>query len=257
MKLFAAAASGALLWGAAAAAQDGSLSAIAGTDYSVGSFGQTLDTKIIYVPAILGYQTPRFEAKATIPYISIEGPGAVVGGGDGVVVKGGGKTTVTRESGLGDVILQGTYNLFPADPHGLFLDLTGKVKLPTADESKGLGTGQADYTVQMDALFSRGPFTPFGTIGYRFRGSTPTLPLKNGVVASAGFSGRVSSMLSAGVSYDYRQATTATSSDVSEISPFVNIKPTKSWSLNIYGTRGFSNASPDAGGGVQLKRVFR
>jgi hypothetical protein len=259
MKLIVAAASGALLLSAAAAGQDSSLSATAGVDYSTGTYGQTLDTNMTYVPLIVGYQASSFQAKVTVPYIAIEGPGAVVGGEDGGVVvksKGTAKTTVATESGLGDVVLQGTYNLYPADPHGLFLELSGKVKLPTADESKGLGTGQADYTAQLDAFFSRGPFTPFGMVGYRFRGSSTVLPLKDGVVASAGLSARASNILSAGVSYDYRQAATATTSAVSEVSPFVIFKPAKPWSIDFYGTIGFSTASPDAGGGLQLKRVF-
>ena len=41
-----------------------------------------------------------------------------------------------------------TVPLVHANP--LLIDLTGKVKFGTADENKGLGTGENDYAVQAD-----------------------------------------------------------------------------------------------------------
>ncbi len=248
-----------VLLGAPALGQDRGgwrkMSAALGVDYSTGDYGEAQDTDILFAPFVARYQTARFQAKATIPYISIEGPGVVIPGGDGgVVVPGAG--VVTRESGLGDIVLQGTYNLYPDSAQGLFVELSGKVKLPTADEEKGLGTGGTDYTVQADAFFAQGPLTPFAMLGYRFRGDSDLFQLDDGLVASAGVSARASSALSLGVLYDYREAATVTSDDASDIVPFLNVKASEGWSVNLYGTVGLTDASPDAGGGVQLKRTF-
>jgi hypothetical protein len=54
----------------------------------------------------------------------------------------------TTESGLGDIVLGATYNVL--DNNDWIVDATARVKLPTASESKGLGSGKADYAVQMN-----------------------------------------------------------------------------------------------------------
>ena len=51
----------------------------------------------------------------------------------------------TTETGLGDVILRVGSVLIPETRGGLAISGMAAVKLPTADEARGLGTGQADY----------------------------------------------------------------------------------------------------------------
>jgi hypothetical protein len=55
----------------------------------------------------------------------------------------GGATT--SESGVGDVILQSGMVFLPETKSGLSLDGSLAIKIPTADENKGLGTGENDY----------------------------------------------------------------------------------------------------------------
>lgn len=228
-----------------------------GFEYSSGDYGAAFDTDILYVPLTAKYENELFQFRVTVPYIRIEGPGAVLGGADGGVVVGPGGPGVTTESGLGDIILAATLNLYPDRDSPLpYVELTGKVKLPTADEDDGLGTGETDYTIQADIFKSFGPFTPFGTVGYRFRGDPPGFELNNSLLLSAGGVFKANDHFSFGGVYDYREASSVFSEDASEVTPFVVVKPTDQWAITGYGVFGLSDGSPDAGGGLQIRRAF-
>ena len=227
-----------------------------GAEYTSGTYGDVVSTNILYVPLSAKYETEHFQFKVTVPYLDIESGGSVIGGVDGgvIIVPGG---TAFAESGLGDIIAAATYNIYPERGSDLpYVEFTTKVKIPTADEVKGLGTGELDVTAQADIFKSYGNITPFGTIGYKFRGNPDGIELENSVLASAGLSIKSSDGFSFGAVYDYQGAATALSEDQSEISPFIVVKPMPDISLNFYGVFGLSDGSPDTGGGVQLKKRF-
>jgi hypothetical protein len=133
------------------------------------------------------------------------------------------------------------------------VEVTGKVKFPTASDTKGLGTGNFDYTVQANMLQSLGRFTPFVTVGYRFRSDSTGLALNNGVLVSAGIDYSVRDTITAGLIFDYREASTAVTSSVQEFMPNVTWRPTDNVSINAYGVIGASDGSPNGGGGIQLR----
>ncbi len=112
----------------------GSLKFTTGFDYSSGNYGQPTNTEIWYVPNTIKYNYDAWTMKLTIPYIRITGAGGVIGGGpDGPIVGVPTQLVTTTESGLGDVILSGSYTWFLDDLPSF--ELTGKVKIPTADEN--------------------------------------------------------------------------------------------------------------------------
>src|SRR5690349_4182061 len=111
------AAAGTLLLAGNAAAQTGGQTGAAqtsvaiGAEYSTGKFGGTETTDTLYIPVVIRHETGPWVLKATVPWLRVTGPGNVIGaGGDRVVVPG---ATVARttESGLGDIVLSGFYNL--------------------------------------------------------------------------------------------------------------------------------------------------
>ncbi|MBB5517792.1 transporter [Amphiplicatus metriothermophilus] len=257
----AAGAAGVLALGAPAAmAQSGwnEFSLATGFEYTTGDYGADVDTDILYVPVTAIFETARFQLKATVPYLRIEGPGAVIGGpeGGGVIIGPGGPG-VTTQSGLGDVIVSATYNLYPRSGGALpYVELTAKAKLPTADEDRGLGTGKTDVTVQADIFRSFGPLTPFAMVGYRFRGDPEGFDLENSFLASGGAVLKMSDRFSVGGVFDYREAATVFSEDSREISPFIAFKPAENVTVNAYGVFGLSDGSPDTGGGLQIRKAF-
>lgn len=228
-----------------------------GIDFSSGKYGATEDTEILYIPASVQYERENWRVKVTVPYISIKGPGGVIGGPDGPIVIGpGGAGGTSTESGLGDVVVRATYTFVPSTSDGAYFEVTGKVKIPTANENKGLGTGEADYFVQGDIFKTIGNLTPFATIGYRIAGDPAGFDLNNTFYGSLGLGYKLSPQTSIGAIVDYREKTSDLSEKRLEAVPYAVFKLGKSASLNLYGVVGFSDGSPDAGGGLQISLSY-
>lgn len=175
----------------AALAQDAVVKLSTGFDYSTGDYGTGVDTDILYVPVTARYETGSWIVGLTVPYVQIESDGEVVGGTDGAIVTKKKKSGVTgsersTDPGLGDIVGAVTYNILPGTGRKPVVDLVGKVKFPTASEGDGLGTGEFDYTAQVDLSQSFGRFSPFTTLGYRIMGEPSGTDLDNIFLMSAG-----------------------------------------------------------------------
>ncbi len=223
-----------------------------GVDFSSGNFTDDQKTEILYIPFSGQVSFGDFTAKATVPYIRIKGPGTVVGGGlIGPITRGNTANIITTEDGLGDITAALTYTKFLQD-NTLFVDFIGKIKLPTASAEKNLGTGQTDLTAQIDVSKRLDTVNLFVTGGYRFLGSSDIFELQSGGFASVGLSFDLSKKASAGLIYDYREASSLTAQAPSELTGFISWKVSQKIRLQTYGVLGFSNGSPDTGLGVQI-----
>jgi hypothetical protein len=163
---------------------------------------------------------------------------------------------VTTESGLGDVIAAGTYSIVDDRDARFLLDVTGKVKIPTADEKKGLGTGQFDYALQVDAYKSVGAFTALAGLGYRWLGDPPGIDFRNVWYGTLGATYRVQKGLSAGVTLDYREAALSTTQEQMELTPFISWRFAEQYKLQAYGVIGLKDGSPAWGLGTMIYRTF-
>jgi hypothetical protein len=257
-----------------------------GFDYSRGSYGFAEDTEVFSVPLLLTYNVEKWVLRASVPYLKIEGPADAVGtsgasggagggggssGGLGGIVPGlpgstpagstpAGVSTPARpisnsESGIGDVMLGATRMLGPVIGP-VQVDLTARVKLPTADEDKGLGTGETDYYAQTDFYYAGERFIPFATLGYRFMTDSDRYELKNGAYASVGSAYRLGDATRAGASFDWRQKIVEGGDDATEVSVFVAHDFNARWNLILYALTGFTDASPDFGAGGSVSCRF-
>ena len=248
-----------------ALAADGSSVGV-GADYSSGKYGDTTSTDIFSLPLYYNYASGPWSFRLTVPYISISGPGGVIpgvggtkgnnGNGNG---NGGGTPppptpTTSSASGLGDVIAAGTYTLYGNASFGL--DLTGKVKFGTADADQELGTGQNDYTAQLDAYGTSGAWTTFGGIAYSLLGDSDTLELNDVFGANLGASYRLNEHSSLGAMLDYRQKATDTSGARNEVTAFYNRHLNDTMRVQAYVLGGLSDGSPDWGAGVSFNTGF-
>ena len=238
----------------AIAADAGVFSVTSGVDYSSGKYGSQDRTDITSVPVIGKYEVDSWVFKLTVPYVSITGPGNVSPGIG--KFKNTNTTTRSTESGLGDIVAAATYNVYGGGNGGPAIDLTGKVKFGTADDKKGLGTGENDYIGQVDLYQSFGDFTALGTIGYRVYGDTSSSPLDDVFFGSVGGSYKIATGTSAGVIYDYRPAIISNGSSISEATAFVNHKISDNWKTQAYLVKGFAGGSADYGVGVLVGYVF-
>jgi hypothetical protein len=227
----------------------------AGFDYSRGDYGFTQVTEVFMVPLNLSLDKDRWSYKATLPYIAIIGPASVVTGSGGATSGAPPRPTSQKESGVGDVMLSATYHARPV-PGGLNVDLTGRVKFGTADEEKGLGTGETDYYAQVDLYQNFGVITPFATFGYRMLGSNAMFPLEDGWYATAGAAFRVSAKTVVGAAYDWRSRIIDGAENGTDALAFISMNPNDRWNVLAYVLVGFNDASPETGVGGALTYRF-
>ncbi len=224
--------------------------AYAGFDYSSGHYGATDVTEVYYASATLRASKGPWAFKAVVPWLRVSGPAVLLDGASSGTVTT--NATSRHESGAGDIGLYGTYSIQSLYQHGLFIDLTARVKAPTASFSKGLGTGKADAAFQVDIAKSLGKFMPLATVGYRLTGSPAGYDLRNIAYGTVGLQYNWSSRIVTGALFDYRQSALRTAENPKELTGYVNVKIGEKWSLNVYGVAGFSRNSPDHGGGLVI-----
>ena len=224
-----------------------------GFDYSAGKFGDTRITEIAFVP--FSVQTARgpFTFKVASGWLSVAGPALILDGAG----EGAGASGVSRHaSGFSDTSFSAMYSFQQLYDRGVYLDLTSRLKLPSASFKKGLGTGKVDGAVQADLAVAVGGLMPFVTLGYKISGVRNELKLRNVVFGSLGVQYAWDDKVATGLVFDYRQSSLKTSADPQEGSLYLSYRFTDAWSFNAYGVVGFSRNSPDAGGGLTFTYRF-
>lgn len=241
--------------GATAFAEEGdsAISWATGIEYSSGTYGGSEDIEDLYVPLIARISTDRLAFEVTIPYLSVTAPtGTTVTEPGNEPISGSGPTAT--ESGLGDVIAGVTlYDVYYSDRLGVAIDLTGKIKFGTADESKGLGTGEQDFTLRADLYKFFEQLTLMGSAGYKYRGDPADLDLENVLLGSVGGAFSVSEDARIGLMYDYRESALVDGDAISEVSVFLSRSWSDTWHMQFYAFTGFSDSSADWGAGIRFK----
>ncbi len=237
----------------AAMAADNRVTLTTGVDYSTGKYGGTQSTDITFIPVIAKYETGLWTWKLSVPYIRITGPGNVVPSVGQVASGSGSRTT---QSGLGDVVASASYTVYSSLATQTLIDLTGKVKFATADETKNLGTGKNDYAAQVDIYKLVGKFTPFGTVGYKVLGSPATYTLNNVWYGTLGAAYKVSKTTTSGLMLDLRQKSSPAGAPRRELTAFVSHKLSHDWRLQGYAVKGFADGSPDWGIGAMVSYSY-
>lgn len=234
------------------AAIDGQASVATGFDSSSGNYGSSSTTNILAIPVIGKYETESWLFKVSVPYLQVTTlTGVIPGIGNGNLKKTG-TVSATTQSGLGDVVMASTYYAIDGGKDTTGLDLTAKIKLPTADRNAGLGTGEFDYALQADVYQSMDKITVSASLGRKFLGSSAALPLNDIFYASVGGGYRISDKMNAGVNLDVAQATSASGSSQIEVTGNISRKIDKTKKIQAYLLKGFTDGSPDIGYGVLL-----
>jgi hypothetical protein len=239
---------------AAHAEADGKFSLETGMDYNTGKYGGSQSTDIFYVPFTGKYQGKEWTLKVTVPYLRITGPSSVVNGVGQTVTYA--NAPRTSRSGLGDVVVAATHNIYNGGAKGIVVNLTGKVKFGTANSNKGLGTGKNDYALESSIYQAFGDLTAFGTLGYKVYGSPATYQLRNIFFGSFGGSYKYDQATNAGAMLILGQKVTALGSPRTEALLFVNRKLEKNWKMQGYVLKGFTNSVPSWGGGASIDYLF-
>lgn len=226
-----------------AAAQDYTWQVESSMTYLTGKYGTDQDTSLIYVPVTVKRFLNKGDVSLIVPYIDMNTDGGMTVI-DGTVVPGNG----SGGSGLGDVSLKGRYNWIEQNDKLPFVDLVARLKFPTADEDKGLGTGEFDmgFGVELSRRFEN-DYIGFADLTYTFIGDPPDVEYDNRIDADLGVGYQFTPELMGSVSYDFRSAISSSSSDAHSLSFLGNYKISPQ--VRTYGMIevGLSDGAPDYG----------
>ena len=95
--------------------------------FRTGDFGTPTRSDLLYLVPTFGYLAPRYDFSVAVPYLSL-------------TERTAGQSTT--QSGIGDAVARGGRELAAGTNWSLYGSLA--LKLPTGDETKALGTGEAD-----------------------------------------------------------------------------------------------------------------
>ncbi|MDA0929229.1 MAG: hypothetical protein O2861_14215 [Proteobacteria bacterium] len=239
-----------LLTPMSAGAQQGSQSVAthaltAGYYRAHGDFGLNLDTSIGFLPLSYEFERGNWGFQLLAAALEVEGPGAVLInlGGVNQAIAG---SEITTERGVGDTIASAIYHFNSRSPTAAFFDLRFDIKLPTASEQKGLGTGEFDYNLQLDVSQQWRGLLLFSSLGYSVRGKSELFTgLRNGAYLQLGAALNLGDRLSGGIFYDYREPTSDFTPVSHELSPYLNWRLSDNWSFTSLLSKGYTEASPD------------
>lgn len=225
-----------------------------GTEFVSGEYGGDVRVDEWYTRFSAWARTGRVTWQFTVPWLSVEAPtGTIVDGPGGPIIGDG---PVRTESGIGDVTGSVTLrDVWQSAAGDAALDLGGEIKLGTADEQKGLGSGEPDFTLRADyfAFFDR--WTGVASLGYAVRGDPDGFELDDGLVAAAGGMFHVAAANRLGVFLEYRQAAYFANDDPLELTGFYAWR-TGAWRTSLSLRAGLSDSAPDWGAGLSVATTF-
>ncbi|MES1981839.1 MAG: hypothetical protein V4443_05115 [Pseudomonadota bacterium] len=217
-----------------------------GTEFSSTRYGGVTPTDIFQVPVTARYASGKLVVKLTVPYISVTGPGNVISGVGRI--NAAQPTATTTESGLGDVVASAGYNFYNSS--SVILDLVGKIKFGTASYQKRLGTGENDYSAQVDGYHPISNTTIFETLGYKIVGDPPGVELNNVAYGAIGVSQRLSAATSVGTALDIAQSPSPFSPSSRQLTAYLTQGISNGMKVQVRVVKGFTDSSPNLGLGL-------
>jgi len=199
-----------------------------------GSYDTALDSDLYSFQLVGGYLASSYDMSISVPYL--------------VQHDGAGYTN----TGLGDVLFQIGHSLRSRQADGFSVDGSLMVKLPTADESKGLGTGQLDVGLVMDIGHQWPPFSGSLRAGFINTGDTAVENYNDSFLYGISFfrlAGRFGNYLSV----DGRTAALDNVADPLELQIGTFYAVNADYVLNANAVFGLAASSPDYGLSIGLR----
>lgn len=209
-----------------------------------GKFGQTQETSASSVTIGGTLVGESFRLGLYLPYVTLEGPGVLVGG----TVTRANSNAVNKTSGVGDALATASVDLLGSPSKvGASIGSTLLLKLPTGDEKKGLGTGKVDYGFQLDLGYR--PISSLGftaVVGRQFYGKSDVVALLDGNYRILGVNFAAGQSVVFNINTSERDALTRTSAKRKESSASVVFALSPKMALQLALTQGNSVSSPDS-----------
>lgn len=234
--------------------------------YSSGDYGTGSTTTITSVPLTLRRLFRDGDIRLTIPYISVTGDCSVtlVAGvpnrtegtcptetrvirrGNQIRVQRRVRQTRTTNGGIGDIVLQGRYYILDENRLLPTVAVTGRIKFPTADPDRGLGTGEFDEGAGIEIskqLFRN--VLGFVDGGYTIIGKPEDVPLRNQWYYDLGLGYSFTENLLGSIYYEEYRAVIAGTENPRDVFLALNYKLTPELRLSASYLIGLSDGAPD------------
>ncbi len=232
--------------------QQGGWISDSGVSVTTGDYGTDTDTTITELYETIKYRASKGELGVTIPYLFRNGNSTTVG--ESRPVQGG---IPDEADGIGDIQLKGKYYWLTETGAQPSVDLMGRIKIPTASEDDGLGTGHVDvgFGPEFTKLF--GSLITFINLELVLRDKPDGSSIKStrldyalgmGYPLTEQFTGYLSLEGGTPIESGSDAPLEAVMSGVYKLTP--------STGLNGYALVGLSDGSPDYGGGVSITFRF-
>ena len=162
----------------------------------------------------------------------------------GLTTRAAGQKATT--AGLGDIILKGRYYVVDEKDYMPLIAVTGRVKLPTANEKLGLGTGQLDYGFGVELSKMLGDkWIAFMDGGYNIIGDPDGINFQNQHWYDVGAGYYFTKDLLASVYFEEYRAIARGFVNARDVFFAMNYTASQAWRLNGGVTVGVSNGAPD------------
>ncbi len=238
-----------------------------GFNFYTGDYGTDTDTDTYTIPVIFGYSfSDQWDFYLTIPYIHQSTSATVTVAGRPVPVKKnktGGKSKITEQhidttshSGLGDIYIDGSYAALMETSEEPALYILAGIKFPTADEDKGLGTGEYDYWLGLGLGKGIRKWTFSGDIKYNIVGSPGGIDLDDFFSITADVSHQCTASFDGSISIYAAESASDESDSPLEISLTGEYTIDGDNAVSLYLLKGLSDGSPDYGLGAALTHYF-
>jgi hypothetical protein len=239
----------------------------AGFELSHGDYGVNADATIVTLPvSVFLYPVDRMDITLEVPlvYLSSRSDSGVVVTGSGGVGRGRGANkpstatgaTTVHHSGVGDVNMTAGWTLLQDGEGALKVRPTFYLKIPTGDLDRGLGTGTVEAGPGFSVSKWLGNVQLFGEGAYIFQNSKLDYPGRNYVSYLGGAGIQATDRLFVSLRAEGSSARSDGAEDQAEGRLTLNFMHSRRISWEIYGSAGFTDASPDFGGGVMMIYQF-
>jgi hypothetical protein len=226
--------------------------------YTSGNYGTTERTNVRYAPLSIRRLLPDGDITLVIPYLHLTSDAAVTIV-NGIPQAAGGQQaarTRTISEGLGDILLRGRY--YVLDEQGLLptVAVTGRVKFPTADEAKGLGTGQFDESAGLEVTkYLSENWLGLADFTYTLVGKLDTITLRNQWFFDVGLGYSFTKDFLGSVYYEEQQSPVPGRTNPRDALAAFSHRITSLVRLNMALMLGLNSSSPDYGitGGLSLR----
>ena len=242
--------------------------------YLKGDYGTDSTTTITYLPVSVRRLFDNGDLTFIMPYLCITSNGAVTllggvpnrvsqsgnsgsGGSGGKGKRPGNVEPVSStDCGIGDLILRGRYYLVEEREWVPTIAVTGRLKIPTADSDRGLGTGEFDEGAGLEVnkkLF--GQWWGFMDFGYTFIGDPSDVNLRNQWYYDIGVGHDLTKNLLLSMYYEEYRALIAGLSNPRDLLFALNYKASDLLRFNAATLVGLSDGAPDYGltGGISWR----